>query len=394
MKPNKRVVLLILDGVGVGALPDAPKYGDEGSNTLGNLAALLEGLSLPHLESLGLGNIGGFKGIKPADNPLAFWGKMAERSAGKDTTTGHWELTGLILNKPFPTYPRGFPSHIIEAFTCAIGRDILGNKTASGTEIIKELGLEHIRTGRPIVYTSADSVFQIAAHEEVIPPQELYRYCQTARDILKGEDGVGRVIARPFLGREGNFYRTERRRDFSLPPLQPTLLDRLKEQNIPVYGVGKLDDIFAGRGFTRWVHLKNNTEELKEIYRCLQEQPEGLIFANLGDFDSLYGHRNDALGFYGALKEVDDFLPRILGSIKEGELFIITADHGCDPTTPSTDHSREYVPLLVYSPGKPKGRFLGTRETFADVGQSIAQYFGISRLDVGTSFLGDIFTDN
>jgi phosphopentomutase len=390
MKPGKRVTILILDGMGVGELPDASRYGDEGSNTLGNLAAHLGGINLPHLESWGLGYIGDFKGIKTVADPLAFWGKMAERSPGKDTTTGHWELTGLILDKPFPTYPHGFPPALIEAFTRAIGRKILGNKPASGTEIIKELGPEHLKTGYPIVYTSADSVFQIAAHEEIIPPDLLYEYCRQARGLLQGEHGVGRVIARPFLGRPGNFYRTERRRDFSLVPPERTLLDRLQEHQIPVYGVGKLDDIFGGRGFTECRHVKNNAEGLNNIYQNLQNHPQGLIFANLGDFDTLYGHRNDPQGFYRALQEVDAFLPKLWGSLGEEELFIITADHGCDPTTPSTDHSREYVPLLVYSTRKKRGKSLGVRKTFADVGQTLAQYFKIEPLSAGESFLETI----
>jgi len=381
-----RILLVVLDSAGCGALPDAAAYCDVGSNTLANTAAAVGGLNLPHLGSFGLGNIIPIEGVPPAAAPLAFWGRMAERSAGKDTTTGHWELAGLILERPFPVYPDGFPPEVISEFERRIGRRTLGNKAASGTVIIQELGEEHMRTGRPIVYTSADSVFQVAAHEDVIPVDELYRICRIARDVLRGEHAVGRVIARPFTGEPGHFRRTERRHDFSLAPTGPTVLDALCEAGVPVIAVGKINDIFAGRGISRAVHTANNEEGLRVVAAEAAGLDRGLIFANLVDFDMLYGHRNNPRGYADALEAFDAALPGITALLRPGDLLIITADHGCDPTTASTDHSREYVPLLVYNPALPAGRALGTRETFADVAATVAAAFGL-RWAVGESFL-------
>lgn len=386
----KRVILIVLDGVGIGELPDASKYGDEGSNTLANTAEAVGGLNLPNMGKLGLSNIHPIKGVPFEDKPLAFYGKMAEASPGKDTTTGHWEISGIILDKPFPTYPNGFPKEIIEKFEKAIGRKVLGNKPASGTEIIKELGEEHIKTGYPIVYTSADSVFQIAAHEDVIPVEELYRMCEIARSILQGEHAVARVIARPFAGAPGNFYRTPKRKDFSLPPPRNTLLDFLKNNNYDVIGVGKIEDIFAGRGLTYSLHQKNNAEGIENIFVAWNKLKEGLVFINLVDFDTLYGHRNDPLGMAKALEEFDKALPMIMELLSDKDLLIITADHGCDPTTPSTDHSREYVPLLIYSPDFKNTYSLEVQRTFANLGKTIADYFKVENDLEGESFLSII----
>ncbi|MDK2793736.1 MAG: phosphopentomutase [Caldanaerobacter sp.] len=342
----QRVILIVLDSVGVGELPDAYKFGDEGTNTLGHVVEKT-GIKLPTMEKLGLGNIIPLKTVAPNPNAIGAYGKMAEKSAGKDTTTGHWEIAGLIVEKPFPTYPEGFPKEIIEEFEKRIGRKVLGNKPASGTEIIKELGEEHIKTGYPTVYTSADSVFQIAAHEEVIPLEELYRMCEIAREILKGDHAVGRVIARPFIGSPGNFVRTANRKDFSLKPFGPTVLDMLKEAGYQVYAVGKIEDIFAGQGITDSIHTGNNDEGITATIEAMDAVKKGIIFTNLVDFDMVYGHRNDVNGYAKALKHFDERLPEIMLRLKEEDLLIITADHGCDPTTPGTDHTREYVPLLV-----------------------------------------------
>lgn len=375
-KTPKRVCIIVMDGIGVGALPDAKEFGDEGSCTLGNLAEAVGGLCLPNLGRLGLGNILPLKGVPPSGNPSAAWGRMAMRAAGKDTTSGHWELAGVTLKTPFPVYPHGFPPEVIKPFESRIGRKVLGNKPASGTEIIEELGAEHMATGWPIVYTSADSVFQVAAHEEVIPVEELYRICEVAREILTGEHAVGRVIARPFIGKPGRFQRTPRRRDFSLPPPRPTLLDRLQEKGYEVVAVGKVADIFANRGITKKVPAAGNVEILTRALEAFQEIDEGLVFATLVDFDTLYGHRNDAAGLAKALMEFDGFLPLFLENLRDGDVLVITADHGCDPTTPSTDHSREYVPLLIAGKSvKPVA--VGTRPTMADLGATVARYFGV-----------------
>ncbi len=377
-----RVFLIVLDGVGIGELPDAVNYGDQGSNTLGNLSRAVGGMDLPNLEKAGLGKLTQIRGLS-ADVVGGIYGKMAEASSGKDTTTGHWEMAGLILPKPFPVYPDGFPDQIITEFKRETGRGILGNKPASGTVIIEEFGLEHLQTGSLIVYTSADSVFQIAAHEEIVPLEELYRYCEIARRILQGEHGVGRVIARPFLGQPGSFYRTARRKDFSLKPIGPTILDRMKDNGFTVYGVGKIEDIFSWQGLTDSNHTHNNQETLSFISELIAKDFKGLVFANCIDFDMLFGHRNDTGGFYQALKEVDHWLGENLSRLRYGDLLVITADHGGDPTTPSTDHSREYTPLLIFGPGLAQGIDLGTRKTFADIAASFCNWFNLETWPVG-----------
>jgi len=387
----ERVVLIVLDGVGIGDAPDAAEYGDEGSNTLANVAARARRLSLPNLGSLGLGRLAAIEGVPPEACPKGAFGRMRERSAGKDTTTGHWEIAGIWLEKPFPTYPGGFPPDVIRAFEERIGRRTLGNKVASGTQIIAELGEEHMRTGRPIVYTSADSVFQIAAHERVVPLDELYRICAAARELLVGEHGVGRVIARPFDGEPGSFFRTAGRRDFSLPPPEPTLLDLLTECGIFVAAVGKVSDIFAGRGIGQSVPAKDNDQVLDAVLELLVEAPPGsLIFANCNDFDSVYGHRNDAAGFARALEAFDARLPGILSRLGERDIAILTADHGCDPTTPSTDHSREMTPLLLFGAPIRPGTDLGTRDTYSDVAATVAEAFGVPAPERGRSFWRDV----
>ncbi len=385
--PN-RAVLLVLDGVGAGALPDAGAYGDEGADTLGNLSRAVGGLDLPLLGSMGLGNLHPVEGVPPAARPTASWGRMTERSAGKDSTTGHWELMGLTSLIPFPVYPRGFPERIVEAFEKASGRRVIGNVAASGTEIIEELGPEHLETGALIVYTSADSVFQVAAHTGVVPLAELYDACRKAREILQPPDGVGRVIARPFTGSPGAFRRTPERRDFSLAPPGTTLLDLLAAEGIPAGGVGKVDDLFAHRAIST-VHVSSNAEGLDRLEQQACGPGGGLVFANLCDFDTLWGHRNDAVGFARGLREVDSRLGAILGRLRRGDLFILTADHGNDPTTPGTDHTREYVPLLVVCPGST-GSPLGTRATFADVAATLAEYFGLEERFGASSFLREV----
>lgn len=378
----KRVFLIILDGVGVGELPDAPDYGDEGSNTLGNLSKAVGGMDLPFLERAGLGKLTNIQGLE-ADAVGGVYGKMAEVSPGKDTTTGHWEMAGLILPNPFPLYPNGFPAEIISKFKTETGRGVLGNKPASGTIIIDEFGPEHLKTGSLIVYTSADSVFQIAAHEEIVPLEELYRDCEIARQILQGEHGVGRVIARPFLGKPGGFYRTAGRKDFSLKPFGPIVLDRIKDAGMTVFGVGKIEDIFAWQGLTDSNHTHNNGETLAFISELIAKDFQGLVFANCVDFDMVYGHRNDTEGFYNALKEVDSWLEENAPKLREGDLLIITADHGCDPTTVSSDHSREYTPLLILGSGLPHGVNLGVRKTFADIAASLCNWFNLEPWPVG-----------
>jgi len=384
-----RICLLVLDACGVGELPDAALYHDAGSNTLGNIARSIGGLNLPNLGRLGLGNIIDIPGTPAAVRPDAYHGKMAEKSAGKDSTIGHWEIAGIISKSPFPVYPDGFPVEIIDAFENAIGRKTLGNVAASGTEIIARLGDEHRRTGRPIVYTSADSVFQIAAHVEVIPLDQLYEYCRVARKMLTGKHNVSRVIARPFAGSSGDYRRTADRKDFSLEPPQKTMLDLLHESGLDVLTIGKVDDLFAGRGVTRAVHTKSNSEGIEAIIEYFPDRIErGLVFANLVDFDMLWGHRNDVQGFAAGLRQFDSRLPEILDRFGDDDLLIICADHGCDPTTASTDHSREYVPLIVYSSDLGNSGDLGTRETFADVAATILENFALPRAENGESFLG------
>ncbi len=384
--PFRRVIWIVLDSVGIGAMPDAADYGDEGSNTLGNIAACRP-LHLPFMTGLGLGNIAPVPGLGPIPEPVGAFGKCTLASPGKDTTTGHWEMAGIILDKPFPLFRHGFPAEIMERFESQTGRKCLGNKAASGTEIIGELGVEHLRTGSPIVYTSADSVFQVAAHEDVIPLPELYSMCEKARKILSGPNEVGRVIARPFTGIEGKFTRTANRKDFAVAPPPGMLLDQLAEREVSVLAIGKISDIFLGRGITKASKTKDNSDGMKQTAAAMQSQPDGLIFTNLVDFDQQFGHRNDVEGYAAALEVVDAWLPSL--ALTETDMLILTADHGCDPTTPSTDHSREYTPLLVYGPRVQSGVNLRTRATLADIGQTVAEHFG-ARLQAGTSFLQDL----
>jgi phosphopentomutase len=388
----QRTIVIVLDSVGIGELPDAAQYGDAGSHTLGNIARAVGGLQLPHLQALGLGNIAALEGITAAPAPSASYAKMAEQSAGKDTTTGHWELMGLVLEHPFPTYPNGFPDDVITAFTQRTGRDILGNIPASGTQIIEQLGPEHLATGKPIVYTSADSVFQIAAHEDVIPVDELYTLCEQARALLQGRHGVGRVIARPFVGAPGQFRRTPRRKDFSRKPPRPTVLDAARDHGYPVTGVGKIDNIFADQGITGGAHTSNNMDGVDKTLDYMRSQANGIILTNLCDFDMLFGHRNDVEGYAQALRDFDARLPDVLEAVRDIDALVITADHGCDPTTASTDHSREYVPLLVY--GKPAafhaGIALGVRTTFADLGATIADWLHLPPPAWGSSFAQEV----
>ena len=381
----ERIVAIVLDSVGIGELPDAARYGDQGSDTLGNIARQVP-LHLPTLRHLGLDRLvpalGQAHGV-----PAGAWGRMAEASAGKDSVTGHWEMAGIVLDQAFPTFPEGFPPDVIAAFEQGIGRPSLGNVVASGTEVIERFGQEHLATGAPIVYTSADSVFQIAAHEGVVPVPELYRYCEVAFGIVARGMGVGRVIARPFVGEPGSFRRTANRHDYALEPPAPTLLDRLTEAAHPVVAVGKIKDLFAGRGIARHLATASDDEGMDRVEEALRDIPRGLIWANLVDFDQLYGHRNDVQGYARNLERFDARLAELLPHLKPRDLLIITADHGNDPTTPSTDHSREYVPLLVTGPGVPDGVSLGTRQSFADLGQTIADNFAVAPLAHGTSFL-------
>jgi phosphopentomutase len=382
----KRAIILIMDGVGIGALPDAASYGDEGSNTLANLAKACHGLKLPVFEKLGLGNIARIQGISEVAKPQACYGKMAEQSPGKDSTSGHWELCGIILEKAFPTYPNGFPREIMSEFESRIKHTTLGNVPASGTEIIKRLGDTHIKEKRPIVYTSADSVLQIACHTDVFSLEELYSFCKTARAIMQGEHGVARVIARPFAGSAPNFYRTKDRRDFSLAPPEPTLLDIAQRNGIKVTVIGKVDDLFSQRGFDESYHSVNNAECVNIVLKLMQDHADdGLIVANFVQFDMDWGHRNDIEGFKKGLIEIDKDFGRIINQTSESDLIFITADHGNDPTTPSTDHSREHVPILVYRNGMI-GRDLGTRKTFADLAKTAAQYLDIEGIRNGENF--------
>lgn len=384
----KRFVLIILDSAGIGEMPDAAEWGDGGANTIGHIMAA-EHPQLPMLQRLGLGNITLLAGIAPASDPEGSFGKSAILSKGKDTTVGHWEIAGLITQQPFPTYPNGFPERLLKAFSEAIGRDVLGNKTASGTEIIEELGPEHMRSGKPIVYTSADSVFQVAGHEQVIPVEELYRICEVARVILDGPDRVCRVIARPFIGEPGSFQRTGRRKDYAIAPPEKTLLDRLEDSGLRVTSIGKVASIFDYHGITRHLEAHDNSESVDQTVRALREAPEGLIFSNLVDFDMLWGHRRDSKGYAQGLEYFDRRIPEIRDAMRGDDCLIVTADHGCDPTAHGSDHTREYVPILVYGKNLEGGADLGTRSTMADVGQTIAENFGI-RLSFGRSFLGEL----
>ncbi|MDI9514659.1 MAG: phosphopentomutase [Clostridiaceae bacterium] len=389
----KRGIIIVLDSVGIGAQPDAGLYGDEGSNTLGHIHKELKDLpwfSLANLERLGLGHIDGVDYLNKSHPAIGSFARMMELSKGKDTTTGHWEIAGIVLDKPFPVYPDGFPTEIMQSFEEAIGRKTLGNFPASGTQIIADLGAEHMKTGFPIVYTSADSVFQIAAHEEVIPLETLYDMCQKARRILTGEHAVGRVIARPFLGSPGDFRRTENRRDFSLTPIRKTILNYAAEHGYEVRAVGKIEDIFNRSGITHAVHTGGNMDGVERTLAWLKEDFSGILFVNLVDFDMLYGHRNNVEGYGKALTELDGRLPEIINAMKDDDILFITADHGCDPSTESTDHSREYTPLLVYGKKVKAGINLGTRKGFSDIAATIAEYLDVEADIAGESFLSQV----
>ena len=387
MSELKRAILIVLDGVGAGENPDARAYGDEGASSLEHCAQAIGGLELPNLGSIGLGNITPILGTPPVERARGAYGRLAAAAAGKDSTTGHWEMTGVVLRQPLPTYPHGFPPEVVEPFEHAIGRKIIGNKAASGTDIIKELGEEHVRTGRPILYTSADSVFQVAAHQDVIPLDELYRICQSARELLmSGEHAVGRVIARPFIGTPGHFTRTEHRRDFSLEPLGTTLLDVLKDSGKDVIGIGKIEDLFANRGLTARDHTETNQQGMQTTLDWLKKDFSGLLFVNLVEFDMLWGHRRDSQGYASALREVDHWFARVQSAMRPGDAIFFTADHGVDPTYRGTDHTREYAPLLAYGEPIQAGVNVGVRPTYADLGQTLAEAFHVGPLAAGTSF--------
>jgi phosphopentomutase len=388
MTPFGRIVLMVMDSVGIGALPDAAEWGDAGVHTLDHTVEAAHP-RLPALCHMGLGNIAGVTALPPAGKPAAAYGRAAALSRGKDTTVGHWEISGIITARAFPTYPDGFPARILDPFKKAIGRDVLGNKSASGTEIIQELGAEHVRTGKPIVYTSADSVFQVASHEEVVPLQELYRFCRIARELLDGPDRVARVIARPFVGRPGGFTRTGNRKDFAVKPPGKTLLDSLAASAVAVIGVGKIPSIFDFSGITVQLQAHNNTETIDQTIHALEICDAGLIFSNLGDFDMLWGHRRDSGGYAAGLEYLDSRIEDILKAMRRDDCLILTADHGCDPTARGSDHTREYVPILAYSGSLAGGVDLGTRRTLADIGQTVAENFRL-QIPVGTSFLNEL----
>lgn len=385
----KRIFLVVMDSVGIGAMPDASSFGDEGAHTLGHIAQKMNGLNLPHLQKLGLGNVEEVEGVQAVKEPLAVYGKLMEASVGKDTMTGHWEFMGLKVEKPFRTFTEtGFPEDLIHLFEERVGRKVIGNKAASGTEIIKELGTEHIETGALIVYTSADSVFQIAAHEEVVPLDELYHVCQVARELTLDEPYMlGRVIARPFIGQPGSFERTPNRRDYALKPFSPTVMNALADAGLDSIAIGKISDIFDGEGVTKAIKTKENMDGMDKLVANVQEDFCGLSFLNLVDFDALYGHRRDPIGYGKALEEFDQRLSEVIPVLKEEDLLIITADHGNDPTHHGTDHTREYVPLLAYSPSIRQGIHIGIRDTFADVGATIAENFQVTPPQHGSSFL-------
>ena len=388
---SRRAAIIVLDGLGIGPAADTDAYGDGGSNTLGNMARAVGGLALPNLEALGLGCCAPLAGVEPVERSRAAYGIAEPTSAGKDSITGHWELCGLVLDAPFPTYPHGFPAEVIEEFVRRTGRGVLCNLPASGTRVLEEFGEEHRRTGRWIVYTSADSVFQVAAHVDTVPLPELYAACAQAREILQGEHGVSRVIARPFTGSPGAWVRTAHRRDYSLPPPGPTLLDVLAQHHVPRVGVGKVDDLFAGRGISS-IHTATNGEAYGLIESALGSMRRGLLLANVIEFDQTWGHRNDVPGYHGGLLALDRAVPRLLAGVQEEDLVIFTADHGNDPTTSSTDHSREVVPLLAVGP-RVRAVPLGRRPTFADIGQTVADFLGVPPLSAGTSFLPEVWSD-
>jgi len=389
-----RAIVVVLDSVGAGALPDADEYGDEGSNTLSHTSHAVGGISMPVLGAMGLGNITDVAGVPPTDTPTASWGRNAEASSGKDTTTGHWEMMGLVLASAFPTYPDGFPDDVMEEFVRRAGvPGFLGNYAASGTVIIEDLGDEHVRTGKPIVYTSADSVFQIAANEETFGLERLYKVSEIARKMLAGEHCVGRVIARPFVGPDasGHYERTHRRRDYAVKPFELTVLDLLQTEGVPVFGVGKIGDIFAWQGVTSSPHVTDNMDGFTKLVGEVGRSERGFVFCNLVDFDMLWGHRNDAAAYAAGLEAVDARMPELLDAMIEGDLLIITADHGCDPTTPSSDHSREYTPLIAKIKGKDTGGSLGIRATFGDIGETVLDFYGLAnRCGRGTSFLAEV----
>lgn len=381
-----RVILFVMDSVGIGALPDAFNFGDVGANTLGNIALSQNGINLENLKELGLGNIDGIVGVSPVQSAMGAFGKSAEVSNGKDTTTGHWELTGIHLNEPFQTFPNGFPKSIIDDLENKIGRKVLGNKPASGTEILDELGEEHIRTGQPIVYTSADSVLQIAAHEEIIPLSELYEMCKIAREIMTGENAVARIIARPFIGTIGDFDRTPNRRDYSVDPASETVLDIAKEQGLDVVAIGKIEDIFNGRGITEAIHTVHNMDGIDKTIEYIRKDSKGIIFTNLVDFDSKYGHRRDAKGYKEALEQMDERIPELLESMKDDDIIIFTADHGNDPTFKGSDHTREYIPIVIFGKNIKGNTNIGIRKSFADISATISDILGIRSTGNGESF--------
>lgn len=391
MRKFQRIIILVLDSVGIGSMPDSYEYGDSGANTLSHIGEAVEGLNLPNLQSLGLGNIAEIKGVSKVKSPKAFYGKLALKSKGKDTTTGHWEIAGVILEKGFKIYQNGFPKDLIDKFISESGcKGVLVNQPASGTEVIAQFGEAHLKTHFPIVYTSADSVFQIAAHEAIIPVDILYKWCEVAYKLISDYQ-IARVIARPFTGKLGSLTRTERRKDFTVVPSKPTLLDKLQEKGIEVITVGKVADIFSGKGVSKQFNVKTNHVIMDETIRVINEEDGGLIFSNLVDFDMKFGHRRDPSGYAKALEDFDKKLPILLKSIKEYDLLIITADHGCDPTHVGTDHTREYVPLLVYSPSIKNFKSLGTRSSLSDIGETVSENFGLT-LNVGKSFLKEIFS--
>lgn len=385
----KRVFLIVLDSFGIGEMPDAAKYGDEGSNTI-SAVSKVDGFNMKNMRSYGLFNIDGVKCYKKSINPKGAFARMTEVSKGKDTTIGHWEIAGIQSEQPLPTFPNGFPEEVINKFEELTGRKVICNKPYSGTQVLLDYGKEHIETGALIVYTSADSVFQIAAHEEVVPVEELYNYCEIAREMLVGEVGVGRVIARPFVGEYPNYTRTSNRHDYSLVPPKTTMLDQLKDNNYSVIAVGKINDIFAGKGITEFVRTKNNDDGMEKTIEFAKKEFEGLCFVNLVDFDMLYGHRNDAVGYANALTKFDEQVTDVISNLNEEDILIITADHGCDPTTPSTDHSREYTPMVMIGKKVKSGTNLKTRESFADIAATILEYFGVEQEVSGESFLGKV----
>ena len=382
-----RVIWIVLDSVGMGEMPDAEKFGDVGANTIGNISKAVGGLNLPNMIKLGLGNIENIKGVKASEAPIGCYARFREASNGKDTTTGHWEMGGVISEKAFPTYPNGFPKEVIEKFEKLSGRKVIGNKPSSGTVILDELGEEQMKSGSVIVYTSADSVFQIAAHEDVVPLEELYKICGIAREMLTGEHAVARVIARPFIGELGNFTRTPNRRDFSLLPPYDTVLNKIKNAGLDVIGVGKIEDIFCGQGITEAIHTKDNMDGVDKTLDYMKKDNKGLIFTNLVDFDMKWGHRNDFKSYAKGLEEFDARLKEIIDTMKESDILFITADHGCDPTMPGTDHSREHVPFLAYGKQLKENVNLGTRNSFADMGQTVAEVLKVEKINNGASFL-------